>query len=500
MKENCKCVGDLARNESVKRRAASFSGANFSGVLTRLSERSEARLYFKHLIPVPVLLLSLAACSSDPAEEATGGTGGTGASGGKVGTGGTPPTTGGSSGSTGTTGGRANTTGGTGGTGGGAGTVSTGGSGGAGATGGAVATGGSGGVGTGGVAPMGGSPGTGGGAGTGGAPVGGMGGTSAGGSAGTGGGGSGGMPNTGGSGPTASFKCDNLGLAPTMTGVAKPSGAAGGLKVLDWAGFKGAASFTFDDNTPSQIPNYNALKATGGRFTWFLIASSAGSSYKATIADGQEIANHTQTHPGSASQSEVTNAQSTLKTNFGVDVHSMAAPNCNDAWSAFAEPAKLFQNRGPCGKGIATVSPRDSTSPMKLPAYLPDSNESGSSMSSSITMGKWRIFVIHGFDSQNGTYQPIPIGNVTEAMSKAVMDGFWVEGMTNVGAYWQGQKLISASATTSATWTLPANFPPNMCVRITTTGGTVSQKGDSIPWDEHGYYQISLDAGEVSVN
>jgi hypothetical protein len=69
-----------------------------------------------------------------------------------------------------------------------------------------------------------------------------------------------------------------------------------------------------------------------------------------------------------------------------------------------------------------------------------------------------------------------------------------------VGAYWQGQKLISASATTSATWTLPANFPPNMCVRITTTGGNVSQKGESIAWDEHGYYQISLDAGEVSVN
>ena len=56
----------------------------------------------------------------------------------------------------------------------------------------------------------------------------------------------------------------------------------------------------------------------------------------------------------------------------------------------------------------------------------------------------------YGFDSQNGTYQPVPIGSVTSAMSKAVSDGYWVEGMTNVGAYWQGQKAISASATTSA--------------------------------------------------
>jgi hypothetical protein len=456
-------------------------------------------LYFKHLIPVPVFLLALTACSSDPAEEAAGGTGGTAAQGGA---GGSAAGSGGSSGKASTTGGGAGTSGGTGGsaagTGGGAGQATTGGAGGAGAAGGA---GGAGGIGAGGAPPLGGSPGTGGSAGTGGPPVGGMGGSSAGGSAGTGVGGAGGATGgSGGSGPTASFKCENLGLAPSMTGVAKPAGAAGGLKVLDWAGFKGAASFTFDDNTPSQLANYNALKATGGRFTWFLIASSAGSGYKATIADGQEIANHTQTHPGSASQGEVTNAQSTLKTNYGVDVHSMAAPNCNDTWSAFAEPANLFQNRGPCGKGIATVSPRDSTSPFKLPAYLPDSNESASSMGSSITAGKWRIFVLHGFDSQGGTYQPVPIGNVTGAMSKAVMDGFWVEGMTNVGAYWQGQKLIPESATTSATWTLPGKFPPNMCVRITTTGGTVTQKGETIPWDDHGYYQISLDAGEVTIN
>jgi hypothetical protein len=84
-------------------------------------------------------------------------------------------------------------------------------------------------------------------------------------------------------------------------------------------------------------------------------------------------------------------------------------------------------------------------------------------------------------------------------MSKAVSDGYWCEGITNVGAYRQGQKLISASATTSATWTLPNHFPKNMRVRITTTGGTVTQKGETIPWDEHGDYEISLDAGEVTI-
>jgi polysaccharide deacetylase len=418
----------------------------------------------KHLISVPVLMLSIAACSSDGPDVGSGGSGNSTA--GASATGGRP-------------------SGGAGAGGAGAGNSSTGG-GGTGTAGGPDGN-------TAGAAPTAGTPGIAGAAGTGGTPATGGGGTSA-----TGGSASGGMPAAGGSGPAATFKCDNLSLAPSMTGVAKPAGAAGGLKVLDWAGFKGAASFTFDDNTPSQLANYNALKATGGHVTWFLIASSAGTGYKATIADGQEIANHTQTHPGSASAGEVTSAQTTLKSNYGVEVHSMAAPNCQDTWKQYAAPAKLFQNRGPCG-GVAAVSPRDTTDPFLLPAYLPPTGADAANLSGQIAAGKWRLYVIHGFDSQNGTYQPVPIASVTGAMSKAVSDGYWVEGMTNVGAYWQGQKLIPASATTSATWTLPANFPPNMCVRITTSGGTVTQKGETIAWDPHGYYQISLSAGEVTV-
>ncbi len=415
----------------------------------------------KQLISVSALMLSMVACSSDPAPAGVGGaSSASNTFGGASATGGKPSTGGGGSAV--------------------AGSPSTGG-------GGAGTVGGSGNAG--GAAPTAGAPGAGGTS---------AGGTSAGGTS-AGGTSAGGMPATAGSGPAATFKCDNLMLAPSMTGVAKPAGAAGGLKVVDWAGFKGAASFTFDDNTPSQLANYTALKNTGGHFTWFLIASSASASgYKATIADGQEIANHTQTHPGSASAGEVSTAQTTLKNNFGVDVHSMAAPNCQDAWKAFAAPAKLFQNRGPCG-GVPAVSPRDSTDAFLLPAYLPPQGADTANLSGQIAAGKWRIYVIHGFDSQGGTYQPVPIASVTGAMSKAVADGYWVEGMTNIGAYWQGQKLIPATATTSATWSLPANFPQNMCVRITTTGGTVTQKNETIGWDPHGYYQISLDAGEVTI-
>jgi hypothetical protein len=405
-------------------------------------------------------------------------------------------TSGGTGGSTASTGGTTGSTGGSDGSTGGPTGTGTGGS----STGGHA----SGGSGAGGVVGAGGSHVTG----SGGSASGGNGGSSSGsgGAAGSHTTGTGGTTSTGsgGSGPSASFKCDNLSLAPSTTGVAKPSGAAGGLKVLDWAGFKGAVSFTFDDNTPSQIPNYNALKATGAHFTWFVVGSwlsgnsSTINSYKNTIADGQELANHTYSHQSGGNQSDLMMNESFIMSNFGVAANSMAAPNCDQSWSSVA-PSVLFQNRGPCGKGIATVSPRDNTSAFLLPAYLPDANESASSMTSSFQSGKWRIFVIHGFDSQNGTYQPVPISNVTSTMSSAVSMGYWAEGITNVGAYWQGQKLIPTSATTTATWTLPAKFPKNMCLRVTTSGGTVTQKGQTIPWDEHGYYQISLDAGEVTV-
>lgn len=483
-------------------------------------ERSEAPLYSKHLISVTALLLSTAACSSAPTDDGSGGTSGSGASGGQTSTGGTSPGSGGSSGTPATTGGTGATggsigSGGTGGSlpasGGGAGRSSAG-AGGSGAgpasgaggsgTGGASATGGS--SGAGGSVPMGGRPGTGGssgagmsGAGTGGSPA----------SGGSGGSGAAGMPSTGGTGGSGggtAVECDNLSLAPSTTGVAQPAGAAGGLKVLDWAGFKGAVSFTFDDNTPSQIPNYNALKATGAHFTWFVVGSwltgnsSTITSYKQTIADGQELANHTYSHQSGGSQSDLQQNETFITQNFGVTANTMAAPNCDQSWSSVA-PSVLFQNRGPCGNTAATVSPRDNTSPFLIPAYLPNTGEASATMSAAITSGKWRVFVIHGFDSQNGTYQPVPIANVTATMSKAVMDGYWAETISNVGAYWQGQKLISDSATTSATWTLPAHFPKNMCVRVTTTGGSVTQNGKAVPWDSHGYYQISLDAGSVTV-
>src|SRR5262245_31865091 len=78
----------------------------------------------------------------------------------------------------------------------------------------------------------------------------------------TGAGGSGG----GGEGVGAS----DLPVPPGSGDAPRPSGAAGNLKVLDWAGFKSAVSYTFDDAQPSQIEHYADLQATGVHLTFYV--------------------------------------------------------------------------------------------------------------------------------------------------------------------------------------------------------------------------------------
>jgi len=313
-------------------------------------------------------------------------------------------------------------------------------------------------------------------------------------------------------GGAASFKCANLTFAPGTTGKAKPSGAAGGLKVLDWAGFTGAISWTFDDANATQVTDYAQLKATGVHATFFVVSSWVKSAdiafWKSVPNDGNEIGNHTQSHSSTASATDLQTAQSWIQTNLGVTAYTMAAPNGDASWATVASQVLLL-NRG-VGDGLASTrayaaTPNSSSNvAYNLPCFIPAKGAQSSAITAKVdeakSANKWKTILVHGFNlNDSGTYQPVDIAQVTAAMSYTKTSGVWPENVMNVGAYWVGQTLIAASSTTSATWTLPAHFPPNMCVRISTTGGTVMQKGQEVPWDDHGYYQISLDAGSVTI-
>jgi hypothetical protein len=75
-----------------------------------------------------------------------------------------------------------------------------------------------------------------------------------------------------------------------------------------------------------------------------------------------------------------------------------------------------------------------------------------------------------------------------------------------VGAYWRGQKLLSSATPTISgntwtwTWSLPDHFPAARHLRVKVDGGTLSQGGKTLTWDPHGYYDIALDAGALTLS
>jgi peptidoglycan/xylan/chitin deacetylase (PgdA/CDA1 family) len=322
----------------------------------------------------------------------------------------------------------------------------------------------------------------------------------------------GGSSSTGGTttiGGSTSFAC-GLPVAGT-TGVAKPSGTPGNLKVLNWAGLKGAVSYTFDDGNSSQTNNYSTLKSLGIPLTFYLVTGWANASnaiWAQAVADGHELGNHTQTHPSTGTASDVDAATTFLQQKFGVKAWTMAAPNGSTTYIPIAQ-TRFLLNRG---VGAGYIAPNGSSDPFNLPTYIPPAGASTSALNSQVVTAQaasaWQVFVVHGFTGgSDGAYQPIALSNfVSHVNYTKNLGNLWIDTMTKIGAYWRGQKALSSvTPTTSGTtktysWSLPANFPPGKCLRVTVDGGTLKQGGKTLLWNNRGYYEIALDAGSVTVS
>jgi peptidoglycan/xylan/chitin deacetylase (PgdA/CDA1 family) len=297
--------------------------------------------------------------------------------------------------------------------------------------------------------------------------------------------------------------------AAGASGVPKPDGTVGNLTVLPWAGFKGAVTYTFDDANSSQIANYATLQALGVHFTFYLQTgkTDAGNAIWAqAVIDGHELGNHTQSHSQTASAADIDAATQFIESKFGVKVWTMASPYGASSYVALAKDRFLI-NRGVAN---ALIMPNDNADPFSLPCYIPpegalttvfdtqiDSAEAG---------GGWRVVLVHGFaGGSDNAYQAVGIDEFSASVTHAKSLGdLWIDSMVNVGAYWRGQKAFPKTATTSGadqvySWTLPANFPPGKCLRIKVDGGTLKQGDQTLAWDDHGYYEISLDAGSVTL-
>jgi peptidoglycan/xylan/chitin deacetylase (PgdA/CDA1 family) len=361
--------------------------------------------------------------------------------------------------------------------------------------------------------------------------VGGFGCGSSGSAAGTGGSG-GSVTGTGGSGGATS---DGGGITkapsglpePATSGVAKPSGTAGNLSVLPWAGFKAAVSWTFDDSQPSQIAHYAELEAVGIPMTFYIsTGNSTESGYDATwtqaVADGNEIGNHTVHHChadlsgcsfGTADATltqEIDDCTSYIMAHYAPQTTAWtAASPFGDTGYDSDDMSRFLVNRGVAG---GTIGANDSTDPFNLPIYLAQMADTAANFSAQIdaahTAGKWLILLVHSILPTTDTwYNPVAITDVTGGMShgKSLPD-VWNDSVVDVAAYWRAQKMFSAltpatsGGSSTWTWTLPANFPPGKYLRVTVAGGTLTQGSTTLAWDTHGFYEVALDAGTLTLS
>jgi peptidoglycan/xylan/chitin deacetylase (PgdA/CDA1 family) len=299
--------------------------------------------------------------------------------------------------------------------------------------------------------------------------------------------------------------------------VAQPTGTAGNLQVLDWAGYKAAVTYTFDDSNRSQIKHYAELQALGVRMSFYLITSKPESLdpvWKQALLDGHEVANHTKSHlqMGDTIAADTDDGNTFLENTFDIKVYTMAAPYGTAAYGDVARTRYLI-NRG---VSDAKITPNGSNDPFNLNCFIPAANLTAagptgfnSKVDAVRASGDWQVMLVHGFtdmDATEGAFQPVDFNEFVSGVNYAKNFGdVWIDSLVNVGAYWLGERSFKAAApvtdggTTTWSWTLPDHFPPGKYLRVTVDGGKLRQDGKNLAWDPHGYYEIALDAKSLSL-
>ncbi|MFW6382409.1 MAG: polysaccharide deacetylase family protein [Haloferacaceae archaeon] len=310
---------------------------------------------------------------------------------------------------------------------------------------------------------------------------------------------------------------------PPRDGVTRPSGPAGNLSVLDWAGFGSAVSYTFDDALPSHVEHFDALSATGVDATFYVPSDRDidAADWRAIAADGHELGNHTASHPhgdltgGSfGTPRESRQAELAACTSFLTDdlcqsrVSTMAAPFGDSGWVDAAREAGFLVNRG---VGGGTVEPGDGTDPYELPSYVAEAGETADRFDRLVddarATGEWLLFTFHTIaPAAEEGYGPVDVDEITATIEYATgASDVWVDTVTNIGSYWRAQRFFEALTPAEEgdevvwEWEPPDAFPEGQRLRVAVDGGTLEQGGEPLPWDEHGYYEISLDGGELTL-
>lgn len=302
-----------------------------------------------------------------------------------------------------------------------------------------------------------------------------------------------------------------LPIPPGPNAVPRPSGKPGNLVVLPWAGFQAAVTYTFDDSNGSQIEHYDELQALGVPMTFYLWTDRPGSRdpiWARAVKDGHELGNHGKTHARDALPADIDAASAFIREHFGVTAWTMASPFGDASYPPLAA-TRFLVNRGVVN---GLIGPDDHVDPFDLFCWVPPRQAPASAFDAQVdsarSAGKWRIMLLHGFTGGgDGAWQPVALDDFVKSVKYAKSLGdVWLDSMVNVAAYWRGQRAFSASGPVSAggsltwTWSLPERFPPGKYLRVKVDGGKLTQNGTELAWNDHGFYEVSLDAESLTLS
>lgn len=220
-------------------------------------------------------------------------------------------------------------------------------------------------------------------------------------------------------------------------------------QVATWYHFKNAAiSYTFDDNTPKQLPvavplfdkyhfNVTLFTVTGWGPNW--------SGLKSAASKGHEIASHTVTHTDLSTldlaqqQTELQQSQSVINANItNARCLTIAYPYCNPG--NLVEDQEYYIAGRVCSGFVEGSNPSNlySVSSIILGSLGSAKTATGinSFANSAKSSGGWCVFLIHGIDDDGG-YSPLSSSELASHLVYVNSDSsaFWVTTFGNAVRY-----------------------------------------------------------------
>jgi len=303
-------------------------------------------------------------------------------------------------------------------------------------------------------------------------------------------------------------------IAPILFAISTQFVFAGAITTVPWNGYKGAASFTFDDGLQNQIDNViPALASRNIHASFFVVGSSLSNDWITAAKDGNEIGNHTQTHtnlPGldtTTVHSEIVEEAIYLRSlDPSIEAVTLAYPYCttNTLVDSITNSENIIART--CGGNARFSWSSKPANWMRLTSYIISDSTSIANLPGEVDYAAlhktWFVTLVHGVGAETGN---TPTQVVLDMFDRAISDSLWIGTYQQVAAYWRASfTMDTVKATTNATgwhlsWISPhTRMPKNVHLRIkldsTTFGKTIYlyQNGQLIQPQSDGTYIIEF--------